>query len=293
VSAPRVSVILPVRDGEAHLEEAVRSILDQTFVDLELVVVDDGSVDGTARLLERLAAEDSRVQVYRIEPLGLVAALNFGIGRARGAYVARMDADDISLPLRVERQVAELDARSDLGVLGTQVRYIDAAGRPIGVWNLPVGQELVRWTLFFGTPLAHPSVMMRRELLLRHAYAADAVHAEDYDLWVRLAAETELDNVPEILFERRVHGGSVSDRNANVQAEIAAQVQRLAIAAALRVEPSEALVRALQRPRTLSEMLGAFRLILRLYRASPHTRPIRRDGLRRIAGAARAAIRAR
>jgi glycosyltransferase involved in cell wall biosynthesis len=293
VSAPRVSVILPVRDGEAHLEEAVRSILDQTFVDLELVVVDDGSVDGTARLLERLAAEDSRVQVYRLEPSGLVAALNFGIERARGAYVARMDADDISLPLRVERQVAELDARSDLGVLGTQVRYIDAAGRPIGVWNLPVGQELVRWTLFFGTPLAHPSVMMRRELLLRHAYAADAVHAEDYDLWVRLAAETELDNVPEILFERRVHGGSVSDRNANVQAEIAAQVQRLAIAAALRVEPSEALVRALQRPRTLSEMLGAFRLILRLYRASPHTRPIRRDGLRRIAGAARAAIRAR
>jgi hypothetical protein len=136
-------------------------------------------------------------------------------------------------------------------------------------------------------------VMMRRELCLRHPYAKDAIHAEDYHLWVRLAAETELDNVPEILFERRVHGGSVSDRNANVQAEIAAQVQRLAIAAALRVEPSEALVRALQRPRTLSEMLGAFRLILRLYRASPHTRPIRRDGLRRIAGAARAAIRAR
>jgi len=293
VTAPRVSVILPVRDGEAHLEQAVRSILDQTFVDLEVVVVDDGSVDGTAQLLGRLAAEDSRVNVHRLEPSGLVAALNAGIGRARGAYVARMDADDISLPLRVERQVAELDARPDLGVLGTQVRYIDAAGRPIGVWNLPVGQELVRWTLFFGTPLAHPSVMMRRELCLRHPYANDAVHAEDYHLWVRLAAETELDNVPEILFERRVHGDSVSDRNAQVQTQSAAEVQRLAIAAALRVKPSEALIRALQRPRTLPETFDAVRLIWRLYRASPETPQIRRDALRRIADAARAGMRAR
>jgi hypothetical protein len=134
---------------------------------------------------------------------------------------------------------------------------------------------------------------MRRELCLRHPYAKDAVHAEDYHLWVRLAAETELDNVPEILFERRVHGDSMSDRNAKVQAETAAQVQRLAIGAVLGAEPSEGLIRALQRPRTLSETLGAFRLIWRLYRASPHTPQIRRDALRRVADAVRAAIRAR
>lgn len=293
MSPPRVSVVLPVRDGEAHLEEAVDSILLQTFVDLELVVVDDGSVDSTPRLLADFAAHDVRVRVHRLDRVGLVAALNAGIEVAHGVYVARMDADDVSLPRRIERQVAELDRRPRLGVLGTQVRYIDAAGSAIGLWSLPLGEELVRWSLCFGTPLAHPSVMIRRSLLVRHAYSAAALHAEDYDLWLRLSAETQLDNLPEILFERRVHGASISDLHEDEQATTAAEVQRRAVAAALGREPSTRQIEVLRAPHSIVGALTAMLLIWRLYRRSPRTPQIRRDAARRSIDALRTAVRAR
>ncbi|HEY2374036.1 MAG TPA: glycosyltransferase [Gaiellaceae bacterium] len=293
LSEPRVSVVLPVRDGGSHLEQAVESILGQTFDDLELVAVDDGSTDETPRILSALAARDRRVRVQRLEPTGLVAALNAGIGQARGVYVARMDADDVSLPRRLELQVAELDARPALGVLGTQVRYINAGGSAIGVWRLPVGEALVRWSLFFGTALAHPSVMARRELLVAHVYRAEAPHAEDYDLWARLSTQTELDNLPDLLFERRVHGASVSDLNEADQIETSLRVQGEVIGRALGQVPSSAQLRALRTPRTPFEAFAAVRLTMRLLYASPRTPEVRRDAVRRSSSALRSGFRRR
>jgi glycosyltransferase involved in cell wall biosynthesis len=293
LSGPRVSVVMPARNEERYIESAVRSILGQTFADFELIAIDDGSTDATRSILLRLAEEDRRLIVNCRDGQGLVSALNAGVASAGGDYLARMDADDVSLPTRLERQVAELDRRPALGVLGTRVGYIDAEGRRVSTWNVPVGQQLVRWTLLFGTPLAHPSVVMRRELLPETPYLSTAPHAEDYDLWVRLAGSTELDNVPEILLERRVYGESVSDRNADRQRESGWQIQRRAIALRLGVEPSAAEVRALQEPRSWRELLGAAWLIWRLYRASGGGADIRRDAISRLRGGARYVLQKR
>jgi glycosyltransferase involved in cell wall biosynthesis len=284
---------MPVRNEERYVEAGIHSILGQTFTDFELIAVDDGSTDETASILRRLAEEDLRIVIIRLNGEGLVSALNAGVARARGDYVARMDADDVSRPGRLERQVAELDRRPALGVLGTRVRYIDADGKPGSSWDVPVGERLVRWTLAFGTPLAHPSVVMRRRFFTDTQYSDAAPHAEDYDLWVRLAALTDLDNLPEALLERRVHGTSVSDRNADHQKHSVLEIQRRAITSRLGTVPTEAEVRALSEPRSWRDFLGAVRLIWRLYRASGGGADIRRDAIARVGGGARHLLRAR
>jgi glycosyltransferase involved in cell wall biosynthesis len=244
-------------------------------------------------ILRRLAEEDSRIVIIRHDGEGLVSALNAGVAHARGAYLARMDADDVSLPTRLERQITELDRRPTLGVLGTRVRYIDQEGSATATWDVPVGGRLVRWTLAFGTPLAHPSVVMRRELLTDAPYSNAAPHAEDYDLWVRLAALTDLDNVPEALLERRVHGTSVSDRNEDLQRQSVWQIQRRAIESRLGIVPTEADVRALSEPCSWGDLLGAFRLIWKLYKVSGGGADIRRDAIGRAGRGARHLLRAR
>lgn len=293
LTTPRVSVVLPVRDEERYVEEAVASILRQTFGDFELIVVDDGSSDGTGEILAASAATDRRMRIVHGKGSGLVEALNTGIALARGTYVARMDADDVSLPERLARQVHEMDARPSLGVLGTRVRYIDADGRPVGAWNVPVGTQLVHWALAFGTPIAHPSVLMRRAELPAPPYRTSDPHAEDYDLWVRLSARTMLDNLEETLLERRVHGASASDRNASVQEASSLCIQRRAIEAVLGREPPASHVAAVTRPRSLTELAAAVVLIGRLYSASPGGADVRRDALRRVTAAAKTLMRSR
>ena len=277
-----------MRNEERYVEEAVVSILRQTFGDLELIVVDDGSTDRTGEIVADLATTDRRVRIVRREGGGLVEALNAGVALARGTYLARMDADDVSLPERLARQVDELDRRPSLGVLGTRVRYIDTDGHPVGVWNVPVGTPLVHWALAFGTAIAHPSVMMRRTALPATPYRKRDPHAEDYDLWVRLSRRTTLDNLSEILFERRVHGGSVSDQNLAAQEASTLRIQQRAIAAVLGREPPASHVAALTRPRSSAELLAAALLIGRLYLASRGGADVRRDAWSRLTAAAKA-----
>jgi glycosyltransferase involved in cell wall biosynthesis len=290
-TVPRVSVVLPVRNEERYIEAAIQSILRQTFADLECIVVDDESTDDTGRILSRIAAQDGRVRIVGAEGSGLVAALNIGVKHARGAYVARMDADDISLPERFARQVQELDARPALGVLGTRVRYIDVEGRQVGAWDVPVGTPLVHWALAFGTPIAHPSVMLRRAVLPEAPYETTSPHAEDYDLWVRLSKRTMLDNLPERLLERRVHGRSISDRNLTAQEASTLRVQQRAIASVLGHEPTTRQVAVLAGPRSLTELFAAVLLIARLYRASGRGSAVRRDAWRRVVGAVKILLR--
>ena len=287
MTTPRVSVVMPVRDEQRYVESAVRSILEQSFGDLELIVVDDGSTDETPGIVTRLAESDGRIRILRTESLGVVGALNAGVAAARGELVARMDGDDVSLPHRLDLQVAELDRRPGLGVLGTRVRYIDEEGAPISTWDVPVGARLVRWTLAFNTPIAHPSAVIRRSVLSDHPYRADAPHAEDYDLWVRLARVVELDNLSDVLLERRVHGASVSDRHAEVQDRTTAAVQRRAIQLISGVDPGDDVVHALREPASPTEVLRATRWIVRLYRAAGGGPELRRDALHRLAQTAR------
>ena len=225
-NAPRISVVLPVYNGEQHLNEAVGSILNQTFQDFELIIVDDGSTDATPAILEEFARSDGRIRLYKQTNSGLVASLNRLCRLARGAYIARMDADDISLPERFRRQTEYLDSHAEIGVAGTWIQDIGADGTLGPVWPLPGSPASIRWFLMFGNCIAHPSVMMRRELVERLGYyRPEAIHVEDYDLWMRVASVTGLANIPEVLLKYRVLSKSVSSRNLSTQHHQAVRLQ--------------------------------------------------------------------
>ena len=213
MKTPKVSIVMPVYNAAATLDEAVCSILAQTFLDFEFIIVDDGSNDDTARILEKYARIDSRVKVFRQSNEGMIPALNRGCRLARGHFIARMDADDISLPHRIETQLKFLEADPEIGILGTWASRIDENGCVVGEWCLSPSPKVLKWNHFFTVCVIHPTVLMRREVLEKlNFYRPDAIHAEDRDLWLRASAITEFSNVPEILLKYRVWGKSTSRR---------------------------------------------------------------------------------
>ena len=199
---PRVAVLLSVHDGMPWLAGAVASVLGQTREDFELVVVNDGSTDGTAAYLAGLA--DPRLIVARQPRAGLAAALNWAVGRSTAPLVARMDADDVAEPERLARQVAFLDAHPEVGVLGTAWREVGPGGEVLDVPPPPGGDARIRALLPRRNPIAHPTVMLRRAV-------GDAVGwydprlpvAQDWDLWIRVARLTRFANLAEPLLRRR------------------------------------------------------------------------------------------
>jgi glycosyltransferase involved in cell wall biosynthesis len=212
-SMPTVSVVMPVFNGAEFLDEAVFSILDQTFRDFEFIIIDDGSTDETASILQKYAEVDRRVKVFPQTNEGMIPALNRGCRLARGQYIARMDADDISLPHRLERQVEFLEGHPDIGIVGTWASRIDENGSIIGDWCLSPNPNILNWTHFFRVCVIHSTAMIRRDVLEKvNFYRPDATHAEDRDLWLRASAITEFSNVPEILLKYRVWRKSTSRR---------------------------------------------------------------------------------
>lgn len=208
---PIVSVVMAVYNERPYLEEAVWSILNQTFGDFEFIIVNDGSTDGSKEVLERFAGQDDRVLLFHQENRGLIPSLNRALHEAQGAYVARMDGDDISRPKRLEKQVRFLDSSPEIGIVGTQVDRIGGDGESNGEWRLPTDPDLIAWQLLFHNRLCHPSVMIRHSLLEKlGGYASWAVHAEDYELWTRAVLESRLANLPHKLHKLRRHGDSIT-----------------------------------------------------------------------------------
>ena len=217
---PRVTVLMPVYEGAAYVQGAITSVLEQTFGDFELLVLDDCSPDNSAELAQ--AFGDSRVRIVRNERnLGQVATLNRGLREARGAYVARLDQDDVCLPARFERQVALLDAEPPVAVVGTWVDVVDESGRKVDELRTRLDDRAhtILLTLENRLPLAHPSVMFRRDPVLAAGGYDEAVrYCEDMDLWRRLVlAGHDLRVVPESLLRYRLHGGQQSQRHFDEQ----------------------------------------------------------------------------
>jgi glycosyltransferase involved in cell wall biosynthesis len=208
-TTPAVSVLMSVRNGAPWVRDAVQSVLDQSAADLELIVVDDGSVDATPALLE--AVRDPRLRVEFEPPRGLTASLNHALGFARAPLVARLDADDVALPDRLARQRAFLDAHPDVGLLGTGAREVDAAGRDVALVTPPVEDAAIRRALIRRNPFIHSSMMMRRRVVeAAGGYDARVPVAQDYDLWMRISRTTRLANLPEPLVVRRLLPARVS-----------------------------------------------------------------------------------
>lgn len=211
-SSPCVSVVMPVFNGERYLDEAVRSILDQTFSDFEFIIIDDGSTDRTSAILKSYT--DVRIKVVGQRHQGLIVSLNQGLAIARGEYVARMDSDDIAIAHRLERQVAFLTTHRGTGILGTACRIIDATARDLGLRQWPINDLEIRWTSLFSSPFGHPTVILRRDILTKHGLEyADVFHmVEDYDLWIRALNHTRGANLDEPLLKYRVHGDRVTSK---------------------------------------------------------------------------------
>jgi len=211
--SPRVSVILPFHNAANFVVEAVESVLKQTFTDLELLALDDGSEDESLALLEPIAHRDSRLRLLPRPWRGLVATPNEGMELARGEFIARMDADDICYPNRLERQVALLERAPSIGLCGTGTRIFGnhTESYPHRLVN---HEELDAWTPM-GVPVAQPTVLFRRTLVdagLR--YRDSFTYAEDFDLWERMLRHTRAVNIPEPLLHYRHHDNNISERKA-------------------------------------------------------------------------------
>ncbi|MGY3211547.1 glycosyltransferase family 2 protein [Mucilaginibacter sp. HD30] len=205
----KISVILPVFNGEKFLKEAVRSILNQTYTNFELIIIDDCSTDATPDILTQFNS-DVRVRVIRNKAnLKVVKTLNKGIQLSHGEYIARMDADDISHPERLEKQVAFLESNPTIGICGTWVETFGAENK---VMRAAIEHEHIKVRLFFVNPMFHPSIMFRRDVLQANAsvYDEQYTNAEDYGLWVRLIDKVKFANIPTVLLKYRIHDTNVS-----------------------------------------------------------------------------------
>ena len=204
--APAVSVVMSVRDGERYLAAAIESVLTQTMRDLELVVVDDGSTDSSPQIVAGYASKDERVRVHRHEPGGLATSLNRGIGYARSPLIARLDADDLARPHRLELQVACLTQNLGLGLVGGAVAFIDEDDHQFAEARYPTTDAEIREAFPSTTPFVHSAVTMRREAFdAVGGYRAAFPHAEDLDLWLRIGAVSELANLAETVVSYRIH----------------------------------------------------------------------------------------
>lgn len=231
MTVPAISVAMSVYNGERFLAEAVDSIIAQTFTDFEFLILDDGSSDGSLAMLRTYAAKDSRIRIITRENRGLIVSLNQLLDEARAPIIARMDSDDICYPTRFEKQIAFLEANPDHGVIGAWSEDIDEHGA-----HYPLaggGHELTHQALIAGIDgggqlICHP-VAMYRTSVVREAggYHAAFRHCEDYDLWLRLASQTKLANLPERLIKYRRYSGQISHKHATEQA-IGAAISRIA-----------------------------------------------------------------
>ncbi len=217
-SAPSVSVVMSVFNGERFLREAIESILSQTFSDFEFIIVNDGSSDGTAAILDSYAINDLRVHVYHQENRGAAESWNRGCSSARGKYIARMDADDIALNERLAQQIDFLEKHNEVGLLGGQLQFIDPTGNTLFNWRYPLNDQEIRSLLFHGNAFAHPAVVMRKEIFnIVGGYRKVFADTADYDLWLRIAGRCQVANLAEVVLKYRIHPGQVSCRKLREQ----------------------------------------------------------------------------
>jgi glycosyltransferase involved in cell wall biosynthesis len=215
VGVPRVSIIMPVYNGGAFLREALESVLGQTFREFELIVVDDGSADGSPEVVASF--DDARIVLARESHRGLVGALNRGLELVRGEYIARMDSDDVASPRHLEQLVALLDADPNTVLVASGSSQIGASDGEL----LPPRDGDLRNRFLLRNSFAHGGILMRRSALEQvGTYRGDYAHNEDYDLWRRLAAVGRLSAVAEPSYAVRVHPGRISIVSADAQVAV-------------------------------------------------------------------------
>ena len=210
---PQVSVIMAVYNGARYLRQAVDSILTQTFVNFEFVIVDDGSSDETFEILA--SYDDPRVVLLQnTHNIGLTKSLNRGIIASGGEFIARQDADDASLAARLSQQVAYLKSHPEVGLVGCGSRWIDGQDEYIRDWSPQTELAQIQQLLLASVPLLHGTFLFRRHVLGDVGGGYDEVMplAQDCDLLFKISERWELANLPEILYIHRIHEGTVTSK---------------------------------------------------------------------------------
>jgi len=230
MNIPKVSVILPTYNAATHLEKAINSILGQTFENFELIIVNDGSTDNTSEVLAKYT--DPRIIVLTQEHLGLPKALNKGIAAARGIYLARQDADDISLPQRLKKQVEFLDQNLSYGLVGSWTQIITPEGPTLRQHTHPTSNGQLQIQLLMNNQFVHSAVMLRASCLkITGLYSENPEHfpPEDYDLWLKIAQHFPVANIPQVLLQYLELPNSISRTKEELINARAAKMAREAI----------------------------------------------------------------
>ena len=282
MSAPTVSVLMTMFDAAPHLRASVESILSQTFGDFEFVIVDDGSRDESAAIVE--GYRDARIRLVRNDRnKGQTPCLNQGLALARGTWVARQDADDISLPQRLERQMERLRWDEKLALLGCQAWLVDDGGKFTGLLDVALGPESIEWAGLWENPFIHTAAIFRRDAVVRlGGYDESFRICQDYDLWMRVAAEHPAANLSERLVVYRHAAQSLQHSGRETVREESRRVLRRVLARAFPQTISDEVTNVLMRFREgvaaegLAEFREVYTHLLAAYPAVADTRDFRR-----------------
>ncbi len=205
-NTPAVSVVMPVYNARAYVAEAIGSILSQTFRDFEFIIIDDGSTDRSAEII--LAYDDPRIRYMKNESnLHLSGSLNRALDRAKGRYIARMDADDIALPHRLQTQYDFMQAHPQIDICGS---WVEAFGETDGVWERPAGHDAIKAYMLFSNPMMHPTIFAKAAFFESFRYDERFDKSEDYALWIDAIRSKTFANIPKVLLRYRTHRSQVS-----------------------------------------------------------------------------------
>lgn len=279
MSAPALTVLMPVYNAERFVAQTIDSVLAQTFRDFEFLIINDGSTDRSPEILQDYARRDDRIRLISRPNTGYVVALNEGLELSRGEFVARIDADDLADPRRLELQLARMRREPELVALGSNARAMDEEGRMLGDYSVPLTHEEIEASHLRGSStIHHPAVMLRPEAVKQiGGYRKELMPCEDFDLWLRLGEVGRLANLPEKLLTKRLFVGSAVSSNLAKQEKLVKQIvdetwRRRGLPGAPELRPNRLL-----RPVDLYRQWGWMAL------RSGHVRTSRRYAMRAIA----------
>tara|TARA_B100000029_G_C17603450_1_gene966543 strand:+ start:4305 stop:5318 length:1014 start_codon:yes stop_codon:yes gene_type:complete len=246
---PEISVLMSVYNGEPFLRKSIESILSQTFTNFEFILIDDFSADNSSSIIKYYAQKDHRIKyIKNPKRFQLTRSLNVGLEIANGKYIARQDADDISLPNRLKSQLKFMKSNIKVGVLGTSAEYIDEKDKTILMSRRPTNQTFLKWKLLFGNPLIHSSIMFHTELVRSlGGYNPKYIRSQDYELWSKCSDLTGISQLPDILIKHRRHSKSIHGQNASEQFETSLKIMHSNIDKLLKTNVEIEHVRLLRR----------------------------------------------
>lgn len=222
--SPLVSVIMPIYNAEKYARESIESILNQSFSNFELIIINDGSTDYSEKVI--LSFKDARIKYFKNEKnLKLIETLNLGLKLAQGKYIARIDADDVALPVRFEKQITFLENNTDYGIVGS---FAKCFGDSNGILKYVEEDQDIRFALLTHNPFIHSSVMFSRSILEEHnlEFRKEQLHVEDYDLWINMICHTKAKIIPETLIKYRIHENQISSIFRDLQIKNSENLQK-------------------------------------------------------------------